>query len=373
MEGELPSVERQSAPAETVGFAIVVARRAWLLVSPALQALAAVPVLLFVALLWGSVLVLVGAIIGVLVGGVIEAGVNMVLPEQLALAGQMQIAVGVAAVLIWSGDVASRSQTLAAVRRTGLRRFAADRVRPAVDAWRDRWRAALYRRPVALPQPGVVDGAGVAGLGDPLFSAQAFVGWRLWKLRPGPGAGDEPEPLLGSAVLELAWSGAHIEARCESAKAGPFYTPAYRTVLDADHSPPEVGCTCGIYALKEEDRAGPRPAGVWAEGHVRLWGRVIEGSRGYRAQHARIEGPLRLHVSCVAASGWLRLRCPNPARWVMTGPDGYSPVCAHHAPAQGANEAGRAWVGDFADSVANQLERRYGLSIVVEGVADGYR
>ena len=55
------------------------------------------------------------------------------------------------------------------------------------------------------------------------------------------------------------------------------------------HDAPKQGCTCGIYALSAEDgyeyysyEGAMFP--VWGE--VSLWGRVIRGTKGYRAQHA---------------------------------------------------------------------------------------
>jgi hypothetical protein len=61
------------------------------------------------------------------------------------------------------------------------------------------------------------------------------------------------------------------------------------------HLAPDPDCSCGIYALKP---GVPLPyyalRRVTVEGTVELSGRVIEATRGYRAEHARILGPLRL-------------------------------------------------------------------------------
>jgi hypothetical protein len=53
------------------------------------------------------------------------------------------------------------------------------------------------------------------------------------------------------------------------------------------HEPPHEKCTCGIYALAQGfpyyDYGGN---GYAVFGEINLWGRVIEGERGYRAQYA---------------------------------------------------------------------------------------
>lgn len=59
---------------------------------------------------------------------------------------------------------------------------------------------------------------------------------------------------------------------------------------DPEHSPPEEGCTCGIYAVAEERRARPyvwkAPLTVLAR--VGLAGKIIPGDRGWRAERARV-------------------------------------------------------------------------------------
>lgn len=53
---------------------------------------------------------------------------------------------------------------------------------------------------------------------------------------------------------------------------------------------PYIECSCGIYALNSELGAGEvRPWGSESlVGIVLLWGRILEGERGYRAQYAKI-------------------------------------------------------------------------------------
>lgn len=60
------------------------------------------------------------------------------------------------------------------------------------------------------------------------------------------------------------------------------------------HDAPGEGCTCGIYAASDLNQC-PQ-ADVW--GKVKLWGKVIPGERGYRAEYAY---PSELHVPAVLA------------------------------------------------------------------------
>jgi hypothetical protein len=48
----------------------------------------------------------------------------------------------------------------------------------------------------------------------------------------------------------------------------------------------ERWCTCGLYSWREPDRIRLKPDKV--AGVVELWGRVLIGERGYRAQYARV-------------------------------------------------------------------------------------
>ena len=94
---------------------------------------------------------------------------------------------------------------------------------------------------------------------------------------------------------------------------------------------PQRRCRCGVYAaVSPEALAGLRslPGGV--VGEVSLWGRVIEHSRGYRAQ---VGYPARLGLVCAAclAEGSGR-RADAVQRLPVAGRMRLVPWCAHHAP-----------------------------------------
>ena len=92
--------------------------------------------------------------------------------------------------------------------------------------------------------------------------------------------------------------------------AGSLFSPAVPTAWPArkrlvaecnvnkSHKPPVKSCGCGIYAVKSfddlkengyniwEERAFRGESGVWVVARIALWGEVVEGLIGYRAQYA---------------------------------------------------------------------------------------
>lgn len=56
-----------------------------------------------------------------------------------------------------------------------------------------------------------------------------------------------------------------------------------------DHVAPEPDCTCGFYAYADAATAADEPRARHVLGVVSCWGRIITGTRGLRAQHARVE------------------------------------------------------------------------------------
>jgi hypothetical protein len=106
-----------------------------------------------------------------------------------------------------------------------------------------------------------------------------IVGWRYWKVTPGG--------LASLNVRGSYWPPREAyEAEC---RAAPIPMPH-----SADDLPSE-SCACGIYAACDLETLKrlvyPFADALFrqrriAVGEVRLWGRVISGSRGYRAQRA---------------------------------------------------------------------------------------
>ena len=105
-------------------------------------------------------------------------------------------------------------------------------------------------------------------------------GWRVWEVAGGPDA-----PRLRSLVRrDCRWPvGAPLTADCPSGEP-PGAPPA--------HEAPEPGCWCGIHAFADDGEALRTLAGLGREldgpvviGTVRLWGRVVQCTRGLRGQH----------------------------------------------------------------------------------------
>lgn len=67
--------------------------------------------------------------------------------------------------------------------------------------------------------------------------------------------------------------------------ASRFGDPAIRRLV---HATPEPDCSCGYYAYADEASAAQYPQARNVLAVVACWGRVIAGTRGVRAQYARI-------------------------------------------------------------------------------------
>jgi hypothetical protein len=118
------------------------------------------------------------------------------------------------------------------------------------------------------------------------------IGWRVWTVtQAAVGA------RLASHVSPSVWEpGAELVASCDAHRRDP--RRPWRLRQPVGHAAPEPRCTCGVHAmgrvgflatyLPQANRpySWMRPVGRQVIGLVSLWGRVIEGSRGWRASHA---------------------------------------------------------------------------------------
>ena len=186
---------------------------------------------------------------------------------------------------------------------------------------------------------------------DPTLAVEPISGYRAWKLMPGTRLGlPAMEAVLGSRVLRSVWPGPHLEARCEGRGWSRLHGPERLPVLD---------CTCGVYALKERPEMKGE-SGVWVIGEVALWGRVLEGSKGYRAEHAQVLGPLTVEMSCSHATG-PTTTCGGSATLVVCRETEYLPRCETHRGAPGP--AVRLEPVQFLATIAAALIRRYGVDV----------
>ena len=83
---------------------------------------------------------------------------------------------------------------------------------------------------------------------------------------------------------DTAWTDGANSARCNRPP------PPFDAQLGlAPHSPPEPDCTCGYYAYATDAGAAEHPHARHVLAVVACWGKVIAGTRGIRAEQARIE------------------------------------------------------------------------------------
>lgn len=119
---------------------------------------------------------------------------------------------------------------------------------------------------------------------DPTLYIEPTVGVRSWRW-------DASRKRLISLMNEIVWEpGEPLKATCSKAHA----TPAPGSVAAAAHDVPVKACTCGVYAVKTLEHLRAQDYhndGVL--GLVQLWGRMLVGTKGYRAANAY---PLKLYV-----------------------------------------------------------------------------
>ncbi len=113
-------------------------------------------------------------------------------------------------------------------------------------------------------------------------SERVFVAYRAWECRFEHDK--EGNIYLRSTGVAGTWRQAEVIARCD------------RCV----EMPPNPTCGCGIYAMKEPKLIKPniKDDWVWRDwndkstlyifGALHLWGKIIEGELGYKAQYAKI-------------------------------------------------------------------------------------
>jgi rhodanese-related sulfurtransferase len=134
-----------------------------------------------------------------------------------------------------------------------------------------------------------IDFGKLAGLIDAGFTAPDVVGtvegWRAWRVKlEAPRFGTVPK--LQSASYNYWWT-PRVKARAECRKCRNPDPVAH------DHVP-GTHCTCGFYSAKTLDHLRSMGYHAYDEnggytsvvGQLANWGRVIEGSQGWRAEFA---------------------------------------------------------------------------------------
>jgi hypothetical protein len=118
---------------------------------------------------------------------------------------------------------------------------------------------------------------------------EPVLGWRAWRLaRTDDGLRIVPTTPRSAWEPRVA-----IHATCTGAHTREYMV--YNPELAASHRSPEPGCTCGIHAIKDPARLARSGRSAAVVGRVAMWGRVIEHTKGYRAEFAY---PSRLRLVC---------------------------------------------------------------------------
>ena len=172
--------------------------------------------------------------------------------------------------------------------------------------------------PIGPQHPGNIGGE----LLPEEFGVTPLVGYRTWHVvNAGDGSGLALRPLH----FGYLWKPGVNDARCDA--AGQMFTPATHK-----GDSPDIGCACGFYAQLPdqpiEEWEFMRLGRVSATGTIEMWGRIIVCSRGYKAQHVSIQGPVVLEVSC-------EMGCDNPATQVELphmSVSHYPAYCDEHQP-----------------------------------------
>jgi hypothetical protein len=123
--------------------------------------------------------------------------------------------------------------------------------------------------------------------------AEPIIGWRYWRL-------DRERRRLSSLTgstqpwpANKAFAAACRFARRDRSDFRYRYAGGGQPV---EHDAPTEGCTCGVHAARDLKNLRAKMLfglGLMVVGEVSLWGKVIPGTRGYRAQFAY---PRRLFV-----------------------------------------------------------------------------
>jgi hypothetical protein len=297
-----------------------------------------------------AITVVFGAMVGWLVGGMLlaplSAGAGATVATVTVVAGSVVALAVLVGLFLREVVIAElrvrplRSRVADAV--TGLRREWTD----AADQWptrRSRPEApVVIARPVA-PAPGE----------EQVVPRSAPVGaYRAWQVRIEPVPSGGWTPVLASLTARSLWPAPTQRATCDVVLGRQFHGLDVRV--------PVAPCSCGIYALGEPLDAGGLTHPVVVSGRVLLSGRVIQGDQGFRAEKARITGPLELRLRCSADD------CDAPPVGVVVTRSRPEPECVTHLGARDDDDRAEPFA-EWSQALRARLEVRYGVDVTVAG------
>jgi hypothetical protein len=193
--------------------------------------------------------------------------------------------------------------------------------------------------------------------GEPVpdrISTEPITGYRVWRV---VNAGDGTGLRLASMHMAYLWD---RENTAECFPMGSFTQTVHPKVAS-----PSLDCACGLYAQLPEHPISEwdamRRGSVTASGSIAMTGRVIRCERGFKAQHATVEGPVVLEVSCMYT-------CDSPPTVVQI-PDStrhsYWTVCDVHKTAEPYDmPMVTVDVSAWLREACRELSERYGVEVL---------
>jgi hypothetical protein len=176
-------------------------------------------------------------------------------------------------------------------------------------------------------------------------STEPILGWRAWRLRR-----TESGLRIVPTTPRSAWEPrVAIHATCSGSHTREYMV--HNPELAKFHRSPEPGCTCGIHALKDPARLARSGRTAAVVGRVAMWGRVIEHTKGHRAEFAY---PSRMRLVCSWCLWYGEL--PAIPDRVFEHEGVLRPACAVHAGRPSA-----VGVEHAVDDVQQELLDLYGV------------
>ncbi len=187
-----------------------------------------------------------------------------------------------------------------------------------------------------------------------LVSDDSVVAYRSWRIDLETMSDGRWGPVLVGGLSGVRWPSVELLATCDQRlRQGDAHPRA---------AAPVFVCSCGIYGASTPEAGFAWEFAGWpalgATGATELSGRIYRSVTEYRAEEARIIGPLEVRIGCAAD------RCARRADFVASHHGIPSSACGDHVVEVAQDAESIGFVRDFAAELYARLEDRYGLTIV---------